>query len=97
MAPFTLFFFSDFSCDLLEVAEDCGEYGTDKYALVAERGYILSLIVFGSRDTNTLKWKSKLKQDKLQQWSSSCILNAIVAVNLVLGTMEHWISNALTQ
>ena len=52
----------DFCYELMEVAEDCGI--PEKCAIVAEHGFILSLILSGMSSEATLKWKSKLKQDK---------------------------------
>jgi len=50
----------EFCDELLEVAEDLGE----DVLKVAEQGYSLSLIVSGMSAETTLKWKSKLKQNK---------------------------------
>ena len=59
-----------FCNEVLEVAEDCAAAGDknviiDKSAAaIAEHGYFLSRIVSGYTAETTLKWKSKLKQDK---------------------------------
>ena len=59
----------EFCDELMEVAEDCtastSGSGNDKSeAIIAENGYFLSRIVSGCTAEPTLKWKSKLKQDK---------------------------------
>ena len=60
----------EFCDELMEVAEDCAAAtsgsGNNKSAeaIIGEHGYFLSRIVSGCTAEPTLKWKSKLKQDK---------------------------------